>query len=198
MSSTQIHSPRADISSQSENGSKTLEAFTNEVEKPIASGGFVDLNPEPGDTRPVATVSHAESHAITGPMTLSQSRRVPGLPREIALQPQEYELRFLAEQLWEGTVSTVLPEEFTARLIDSRSGEEDEATLPTSDVSEEDLSLLAPGAEFYFSIGYQYSRSGNIQRCARIRFKRIPRFNADEILDAHARASARAKRVNFE
>lgn len=110
----------------------------------------------------------------------------------------EFSQRFLAEQMWEGSVTRIDKASFVARLIDVQTDDEDEAELPLSDVSDDDLELLVPGAAFYFSIGYLFSRDGSRQRCARLRFRRVPRFSPDEILDAHERAAARVRRITFE
>lgn len=91
-----------------------------------------------------------------------------------------YQLR--VSQKWEGTVRSVGPEGFDARLVDltNLDSPQEEATFLLDDVSESDLKLVEPGAVFYWSIGVERNVFGQIQRVSRIRFRRLPRLSARE------------------
>ncbi len=106
---------------------------------------------------------------------------------------------FLASRKWEGAVISIEDETFHARLVDmSEQAEDEEAEFPISDVSDDDRALLQEGANFYFSVGYLVSESGSRQRCARMRFRRMPKWSPDEIIEAHARAKGLRSRLKLE
>lgn len=114
------------------------------------------------------------------------------------LPPQS---RFLTSQKWEGTVISVGEETFFARLrdlTDRVTKDEDEAELPTRDVSPDDMELFKTGAQFYFSVGYRISEYGNYERSSRIRFRRLPRWSPNEVISAFERAKAIVKRFLIE
>jgi hypothetical protein len=98
--------------------------------------------------------------------------------------------RFVALQRWEGIVTECRTETFLARLSDlTADGVEEEIELPLSDIAEEDLSLVALGAVFYWSIGYRIDAGGQRWRASTLRFRRLPVWSAAEIEQAKARAS---------
>jgi hypothetical protein len=98
--------------------------------------------------------------------------------------------RFVLLQKWEGTVLQVLPEDsLFARLVDlSGSGPDEEAEFSLEEVSEADRLLVAPGAIFYWSIGYIDSLSGQRTRSSVIRFRRLPVWRAEDLERARRRA----------
>jgi hypothetical protein len=87
---------------------------------------------------------------------------------------------------WEGIVDGVYEESFTAVLSDlNNNGAPETVELPLEEVSNQDCSLLRPGAIFYWSIGYETAH-GQVKKASIIRFKRLPQWNKkdwDEILD---------------
>ena len=90
-------------------------------------------------------------------------------------QPRERD-RFMVLQKWEGTVSRVTETEFTATLHDlsDPSRPDEEVVLSIDEVSESDRPLLAPGAVFYWSIGYRMDQWGSRERVSALRFRRLP------------------------
>jgi hypothetical protein len=107
--------------------------------------------------------------------------------------------QFISLQRWEGAVVERVEHEFLARLHDlTASGPEEEATLLMDDVSADDRVLVQPGAVFYLNIGYYISLTGQRIRGTTIRFRRLPSWTADEVLDARARGLDRLQRLVCE
>jgi len=97
--------------------------------------------------------------------------------------------RFVPLQKWEGTVFQVLEDSFFARLVDLTSGGVDEeAEFPVEEVSDADRSLIAPGAVFYWNIGYIDNISGQRTRASVIRFRRLPVWRSEELERAKRKA----------
>jgi len=90
-------------------------------------------------------------------------------------QPRERD-RFMVLQKWEGTVSRVTENEFTATLHDlsDPSRPDEEVALSIDEVSESDRPLLAQGGIFYWSIGYRMDQWGSRERVSALRFRRLP------------------------
>lgn len=107
---------------------------------------------------------------------------------------------FLASKKWEGVVLSIGEETFMARLsgLASKTTVEEEAELPISDVTEDDRELLQEGAFFFFSVGYITRPYGTRERSSRIRFRRLPVWSPDEILDANIRAKSILKNLGAE
>lgn len=104
--------------------------------------------------------------------------------------------RFEVLQRWEGTVLEIGENDFSARLQDLTDiGIDEETTLFKEDLSQDDRLLLKPGAIFYLNIGYRTSVTGQRFRGLTIRFKRLPKWSADEILDAWNRGKERLSRL---
>ena len=91
---------------------------------------------------------------------------------------------FVALQKWEGYVTEVSDDTFSARLIQIKGqGGDQEAEIFLQELDESDRKLVEPGAVFYWSIGYDDRPSGR-QRASRIRFRRLPTWSAREIARA--------------
>lgn len=89
---------------------------------------------------------------------------------------------FVPLQKWEGTVLQVLEDSFFARLVDLTNDDVDEeAEFPMEEVSDADRSLIAPGAVFYWNIGYIDNISGQRTRASVIRFRRLPVWRSEEL-----------------
>jgi hypothetical protein len=99
--------------------------------------------------------------------------------------PDRKPARFIALQKWEGYVREVGERTFIARLV-PLSGEapEQEAEIYLEQVDEGDHALIAPGAVFYWSIGYSYRPSGK-STVSSIRFRRLPIWTKREQERAH-------------
>jgi len=93
---------------------------------------------------------------------------------------------FHALQEWEGYVVDVDIEddEFVARLIDltaGRSYESEEATIPLSELSEDDASRMVLGSIFRWVIGYKRSPEGTKERVSHIVFRDLPRVTEADL-----------------
>lgn len=99
---------------------------------------------------------------------------------------------FILLQQFEGTVLTIGPEEFNARLVDRTHPEHppEIADFSRDDVSDGDRELLALGAVFYFSLGYRISPWGQRDRVATIKFRRLPAWSKRELAAAEERAAS--------
>ena len=103
--------------------------------------------------------------------------------------PKDTEGVFSTHQRWEGIVRNVGDETFEARLIDKTGASDDEVVeLPLDEVSPPDISLVSPGAIFYWGIGYLDRPSGQRLRQSVIRFRRLPAWSARELESAGEQA----------
>ena len=90
-------------------------------------------------------------------------------------------------QEWEGWVVEVGDDEFVARLTDltdltaGLGTLEEEAIIPNSEISEDDLNRLREGSIFRWVIGYERSRSGTKRRISQIVFRDLPIMTAEDI-----------------
>lgn len=126
----------------------------------------------------------ASQYAVVTPVSIP----TPTLP-----QPE-----FDALQKWEGHVVSVTETDFTATLVDlTQPGIEEEAVLGLSEVTEDDLPLVRPGAVFYWSVGYRVDQSGERSRSSVIWFRRLPAWTEKEIERAQARAAELKAKLNL-
>ena len=97
--------------------------------------------------------------------------------------------RFVPLQKWEGIVLQVLEDSFFARLVDLiNGGMDEEAEFPIEEVSDADRSFIAPGAVFYWNVGYIDNVSGQRTRASVIRFRRLPVWRPEELEKAKLKA----------
>lgn len=83
--------------------------------------------------------------------------------------------QFHVLQKWEGRVLEVHPDSFTAVVLDLGDRKtEEEVEFDLTELSEYDLPLLAPGAVFYWSIGYRVDVNRTKSRSSLIRLRRLP------------------------
>lgn len=155
-------------------------------------------NPAINNYEPSDTAQEGVEREAPGASTEGVARKDAIFSLESKFALPSYHQQFLIEQMWEGIVTEVGTDCFVAKLVDFNTGEEDEAEIPVTDVSDDDRELLAPGGGFYFSIGYLEGATGSVRRCAQLRFKREPSWTPDEILDAYREAQRETKRLNIE
>lgn len=85
-------------------------------------------------------------------------------------------------QKWEGVVLELKSDSFIARVYDlTQEGIEEEAEFPYQEVSEEDKSLIKPGAIFYWNISYVTKPNRQRTRESLIYFRRVPLWTKREI-----------------
>jgi hypothetical protein len=89
---------------------------------------------------------------------------------------------------WECSVERIDGESFIATLRSLRDDAESEkeAEIPLDEISPDDLELLAPGAIFYWSIGYETSPAGTRKRFSSLRFRRLPAWNRKDLARVEA------------
>ena len=96
---------------------------------------------------------------------------------------------FISLQKWEGSVIAVKNDSFLAKLVDmNNEAVDEEADILISEVSEDDLPLVVPGAIFYWTIGYYVAKSRQRKRESVIRFRRLPEWKTEEIVAAEREA----------
>jgi hypothetical protein len=100
-----------------------------------------------------------------------------------------FRTNFRSLQGWEGLVKSVDEQRFFATVYDL-TGETgaSEAEIPLDDVQSYDLELVRPGAVFYWYIGYHEDVNGTRRRASDIRFRRLPRWRARDIVAAQDEA----------
>ena len=94
---------------------------------------------------------------------------------------------FQVLQEWEGYVIEIGEDDFTARLLDLTAGsshEEEEAVIPFSEISKDDLKHLRLGSIFRWIIGYAHSTNGTKQRVSQIIFRKLPVVTKQDIAEA--------------
>jgi hypothetical protein len=117
----------------------------------------------------------------------------PVVPRPTALSLEPL-------QEWEGYVSEIGEETFTARLLDitlDGKYEEEIADFPISDLSDADRELLKPGAVFRWVIGYQRSIGGTKRRVSQLTFRRLPAWTKKDLSDAARKAGHLSQSIEW-
>jgi hypothetical protein len=124
------------------------------------------------------TLETSMSEGLSNAPDKPTASRIVRMP---VVSPPDY--RFQLLQQWEGRVSDVSDQEFTAVLRDltDPNQPEEEATFSLVEVSEQDEGLVARGAIFYWVIGYRISASGQKTRSSDLRFRRLPVWTRSEI-----------------
>ena len=109
---------------------------------------------------------------------------VPAVQAPPKLSPLTAAATFHALQEWEGHVLEIGGGEFVAALVDLTAGsshEEEEATIPFTEIAENDAASLRVGAIFRWVIGYERSRSGTKKRVSQIVFRDLPRITERDL-----------------
>jgi hypothetical protein len=117
----------------------------------------------PTDTNKVMPLS------VQGHEQVSHEDLLVRLP---SLAESKWKVRVL--QGWVGVVERVTPDRFFAIVTDVTNPRNppEQVELDLSEISESDLSLLAEGAKFYWSIGYRDTPGGQRERISTLRFAR--------------------------
>jgi hypothetical protein len=110
-----------------------------------------------------------------GPAPLSPDFVPPPAPSVAPVQRPS----FVAQQEWEGYVSQIQEDKFVARLIDltaAPASPDEEAEFSITELSDDDLPLVKPGAIFRWSVGIETKPGGSKQSVSRIVFRRLPQW----------------------
>ncbi len=125
-----------------------------------------------------------------------------GFPDLIFEKEKDFKLdNFVSLQKWEGYVLKVLDDNYIlVRLVNlTDPGQPDEeAEIPIQELSFEDRELIEPGAVFYWNIGYLDRNSGQRERNSVIRFRRLPRWEAEDIEKAKIEAKRIEKKIQWK
>ncbi len=115
--------------------------------------------------------THEGNSTSTAPPQTVVSQYVS--PHRRALLPSR---RIRPLQQWEGLVTDVGTDSFWAELTDLTDSTKanEVAEILLAEISPEDRPLLVPGCVFYWSIGYEISRGGQIENRSVIRVRRNP------------------------
>jgi len=82
---------------------------------------------------------------------------------------------------WEGCITEVQDDTFTATLVDLKANNSDEeAVFFINEISLEERKMIVEGALFYWNIGYEI-RNGQRRSVSEIRFRRLPKISKREI-----------------
>ena len=124
----------------------------------------------------------------------------PGILKPILrFDPDELKERAVSLQKWEGIVMEVEKELFHARLIDlTEKNPEEETDFLFEEVSEDDRSLIKPGAVFYWSLGYLTTGTGQIIKSSIVKFRRLPAWTETEIGRAREQAAEIRRTIGWE
>ncbi len=91
--------------------------------------------------------------------------------------PLSRNYRFVSLQKWEGVVTDIDEDSFTARLTDlMQSGSDEVIEFSFDDVPSDDRSLIQEGAIFYWNIGFETMR-GQDRKVSLIKFRRLPKWS---------------------
>ena len=104
-------------------------------------------------------------------------------------------------QEWEGTVTDVDGDTFTARLTDLTAGKrvaEEEADCLVDDLTDDDRQLLVPGAIFRWVVGYQRASGGSKKRVSHVVFRRLPMLTEKDAAEAREEGARRAAALKWE
>ena len=127
----------------------------------------------------VGAGSHRSDTAV-GTLTTSRQQggdfsRIVDLPPLPPRRPPSVTLYALQE--WEGYVVEIGETNFVARLVDLTAGatyEEEEATVPKAEISDDDAGRMCEGSLFRWVIGYERSAAGTKKRVSQIVFRDLP------------------------
>lgn len=103
-------------------------------------------------------------------------------------------------QNWEGYVQAVSGDNVQVILSDLTNprNPREESDIPLEDISSDDRDLVAPGAMFYWSIGYRRTVFGQVERVSSIRFRRLPTMSARTEQRAKTEALELKKKLGSE
>jgi len=153
------------------------------------------MRPAEGD------VSPDPSNDVLGPATeTSRDTALFRLPLPAKTRTRQF-VSFHPIQEWEGTVTDVDGDTFTARLTDLTAGKrvaEEEADFLVDDLTDDDRQLLVPGAIFRWVVGYQRASGGSKKRVSHVVFRRLPMLTEKDAAEAREEGARRAAALKWE
>jgi hypothetical protein len=134
----------------------------------------------------------------------TESRAAVAPPRGVRLASPHYWsglVGFVTEQRWHGYVSSIEGDTFNAVVFDTEPSEGDEpetVEFRCDEVNELMRPLIAPGAIFFWDIGFQVDPGGQRLRQSTISFPMIPAVTKQQRDEAIASARSRFKELGWE
>lgn len=105
---------------------------------------------------------------------------------------------FRTLQAWEGVVTAVGGESFSAKLMDLSGDEPDEeAEIDFEEVSADERALIAVGSVFLLHVGYATGEGGQRSRTSILRFRRLPVWTETELASARRTAQEQAGTIRW-
>ena len=157
----------------------TAAAHRNVAEDPGSAGGAnASVRDGGGAVRRARTGGPRENRTIPPfPGLRSEAGLRAARPPRAGYEHHPPTASLVALQEWEGYVTEISEEGFTARLIDLTADspyEEEEASIPLAEISEDDAESMRLGSVFRWAIGYERSPSGTKRRVSQIVFRNLP------------------------
>lgn len=177
----------------------TLDNRSNYFSSSGQSTDIVDRNLESAGNFLKARQGAANKGHIA---TSSEPLKVPSTFSRSVSDKQLSPAELLAE--WNGCVTSVQKEGvyFSATLsgVEGKGvkGEEEDAIIPISDVSEGDKDLLHPGNFFRLCVMYEVSSSGQPRRYTQVVFRRLPAYRQQDLDAAVERGRKLARGLRVE
>lgn len=113
-------------------------------------------------------------------------------------QADRIQSSFVAEQEWQGYVTSFDDQFFYARLLDlTTQGVEEDAQFEIEDISTNHRSLLKEGAIFRWSIGYERLMGGTKRRISSIVFRRLPAWTKKELEESLKEAESLIRDIQW-
>ncbi len=164
-------------------GTPTAARTTVEAGAPV----FV-LRPEP--RVPELPLRNREIQATSAVTTAVANDLKPEVVPVVLSREYLPDRYFDVRQFWQGTVDSVARDGVKAVLEDvtNPQNSRETAIIQWEDIPEGDADLVAPGAVFYWSIGYESTITGQRNGVSSIRFRRLPAWTRSELEAAHREA----------
>jgi len=145
-----------------------------------------------------STVSRIGTKSVRG--TVSTNERIVKLPERTSAY-RERIFSFHPLQEWEGTVTHISGDTFTATLTDlteNKQYADEAAEIPIDELTDDDREMLAPGRVFRWAIGYQRSAGGTKRRVSQISFRRLPQWTKANLAKAEEEAKSVARTLKWD
>jgi hypothetical protein len=125
------------------------------------------------------------------------SLRAPILPERTSTSVVSYH----ALQQWEGYVTSIGAEVFTADLVDitrTASVADEQVELSLEEIGPDHFSEVRVGSVFRWTIGYETLPSGQRRRVSQIVFRQLPRWTRADLDAAKRHAAERHRKINWQ
>ena len=133
------------------------------------------------EARPTPAAHNLNQEGTALPSLARGNRNAGDLPPLVNLPPplprRAPTASFHALQEWEGYVVEMRATDFVAHLTDLTAGaphEQEEATIPLSELSDHDAARMTTGSVFRWVIGYERSPAGTKKRVSQIVLRDLP------------------------